>query len=327
VKLVKSIDRSLARRALAVCFFGALGLMACSDPLTKRQDIADLRVLGARVEPLEDPSRAAVLAGESVRVRWLLAGPRGPLEVRYGLSACASAESARGIPSCTSEPSAEVVPDEPEREPSLELVVPEGPRLLMSGVFCTKGDVELEGSLESSSCVDASADQELASYEVPIAPSGATERDLNHHPDLTDAELLLDGELWPATRSESSAGAAGAGGGSNDESLANPCETDGAPRVAAGHTARFTLVLSETAREPRGSDQAFGALEVLQLSHVSTVGELERPFTVLEPTDTELVAKLTWKAPKSAGPAYFYFVVRDLRGGVSWLERGICVND
>jgi hypothetical protein len=48
---------------------------------------------------------------------------------------------------------------------------------------------------------------------------------------------------------------------------------------------------------------------------------------VIEPSDSELTAKLTWKAPTSAGPAYFYFVVRDMRGGVSWLERSVCVND
>jgi hypothetical protein len=306
---------------------GSVSLGACSEPLVERQDIADLRVLGARVEPHAEPSRASLLPGEPARVRWLVAGPRGPLEVRYGLEACASAESSRGIPTCVDEPFASVAPETPSHEPSLDLVVPEGARLLTSGVFCTAGDVRLEGEVEGSSCVASDADQELASYEVTIAASDTNARELNHHPDLADAELLLDGKPWLVAPAAGSGGAAGAAGAATDDSFADPCDADDAPRVTAGRTVTLRLTLSETAREARAQNQAFGALETLQISHLSTVGELERPFTVLEPSDSELTAELTWKAPKSGGPAHFYIVVRDLRGGVSWLERSVCVND
>ncbi len=316
-----------ARAARAVLLLGLSSLAACSDPLVERQDIADLRVLGARVEPLAEPSRASLFAGEPARVRWLVAGPRGPVAVRYGLEACSSAQSSRGIPSCVEEPVASLSPEMPSSEPSLDLVVPEGARLLTSGVFCTKGDVRLESDVTSSSCVADDADQELASYEVAIASPGTNADESNHHPDLDDAELTLDGKPWFAAMAAGGGGAAGAAGASNESPSEDPCDTADAPRVDRGRTVTLRLTLTEAAREARDENQAFGALEMLQISHLSTVGALERPFTVIEPSDTELVAELTWKAPKSAGPAYFYFVVRDMRGGVSWLERAVCVND
>ncbi len=301
--------------------------LGCSDPLVERQDIADLRVLGARIEPHDDPSRATPYPGERASVRWLVAGPDGPIRVAYGLTSCASAASSRGVPTCVDEPVARLESEAPSHAPSLELTVPTGPRLLSSGVFCTSGGARLRDSLESSSCSDPAADFELASYEVPIgsADSGSA---VNHHPDLTDAVLELDGAPWDAASpSAGDAGSAGAAGAAGSTGASDPCSSDEGPRVERGQTVSLTLRLPEEAREQRGEDEGFGAREVLQISHVSSAGSLSRAFTVLGPDDTELVANVTWRAPHHGGAAYVYFVVRDMRGGVSWLERHICVNE
>ena len=73
--------------------------------------------------------------------------------------------------------------------------------------------------------------------------------------------------------------------------------------------------------------------EWLQISHFTTAGELDRSITAVEAEDPRESpsVEMKWDAPELAEvPAEgrvvrFTFVVRDMRGGVDWLGRSLCV--
>ena len=101
------------------------------------------------------------------------------------------------------------------------------------------------------------------------------------------------------------------------------------PSVAHGSSHTFELGLDESDRDavPQSSS-ADPPKEELQVSHFTTAGELERAFTVFEASDTNLAARVSWKAPKSGpvdGVVRFFFVVRDMRGGSDFIERAVCI--
>lgn len=271
-----------------------LASSGCGDPLVERQTITGLRVLGARYEADADPDRATPLAGESGTIRWLVASPEGPTEVGFGLFACAALESARGVPQCAAPPVAEASGS--ASEPALQLEVPEGARLLTAGAFCSAGDVELGPDAETSRCVASDAAQVLASYEISLA--GPT-NEPHRHPDLQDATLRLEGAPWAE---------------------------DDIPCVRRGARVAVDLALRPEARDARPPEDPAGPWETLQVSHLSTDGKFERPFSVLGGDTEDLDVFVEWEAPDRATTAHVYLVVRDLRGGVSWLQRRVCVE-
>lgn len=282
-------------RALrGAALLSALFAFGCGDPLVERQRVTELRVLGARYEANDDAERASPLPGEEGRVRWLVAGPAGSVATEFALLACAAEERARGVPACSQEPIAEA--RDRAVEPSLTFTVPDAPRLLVAGVFCTEGDAELSPAIEDGRCLDPAAEQEVGTYEVAIA-ADATE--INHHPNLDGIELRLDGELW---------------------------EDDDEPCVARSGDSTLSIALPEDAREARPKSDPAGPFETLQLSHLATGGLFERPFSVFAGDARELTTEVTFTAPESAGTSEIYLVVRDLRGGVSWVRRRLCVN-
>lgn len=276
----------------------AAGLLAtmtgCGDPILERQVVTRLRALGARYEADDDSGRASPLAGESGRVRWLLAGPDGPVEVRFDLFACVSRDRVHGVPSCAGEPVAESQGQ--GSEPLVEISVPSAERLLVAGGFCTEGDVLWTPELSGSKCSESAAEGEIATYELEVVDD--LER-AHRHPDLSEAELRRNGEPW---------------------------ESDESSCVPAGESHVLQLKLPATARDPRPPEDPTGEWETIQVSHLSTQGRFERPFTVIAADEADLDVNVTWQAPESPGTAHLYFVVRDLRGGVSWLSRQVCIE-
>jgi hypothetical protein len=287
------MTRSTALRAA----WGALALgfwTGCGDPLLERQTIEELRVLGARYEAEDDPGRATPVPGERGHIRWLLASRSGPVDTAFGLLACSASDRARGLPDCDGAPSAEEYGT--GEEPTLAFEVPQASRLLAAGVFCSTGRAALGDAIADARCLDPNAEEEIASYELDTANSAGS---VHRHPDLDGLELRLDGELWNA---------------------------DEAPCVPVGRDARVSLRLPPEARELRPADDPAGPYETLQLSHLSTAGRFERPFTVFSGEAVELATELLWRAPAEPGTAHVYLVARDLRGGVSWVTRSLCVR-
>lgn len=295
--------------------FCACGLLACGDPLREAQRVEELRVLGARLTTEDAPLRATPRAGETATVEWLLADPTAlPPFTKWSLSVCVAEDKSYGVPSCRDEPLAVTeqldLSDEP---PVLSFVVPDedtlagATRLAAFGVFCEEGELDPPSDIEDAACAGAGVTQR-ASFDIFIASNGFE----NDNPDLADADLGFSGTSWSA-----SAGPA-------------DCEAGELPSVSAGsgdHAIVLTLRPSARQSQPRRLGSV--DFEALQISHFATLGALDRRFSNIAPEDDDPTVSISWRAPAQASEATlasFYFVVRDGRGGTSWLTRSLCVE-
>jgi hypothetical protein len=300
-------------------FACTLLLGACDDPSKEPQRIENNRVLGARVEPLADPTRASLLPGEAARVRWLVADPRPARPLGWALGVCPAIPVSGGLPRCGGPFFTHAISLEPRaEEPEFELVVPSRAELgtfvdlVVLGVICADG----QPSSVDSSCVGPGVEATRVDFYLRVPVAGEP----NHNPSLADAELSWDGTPWTAPTSELF--------GQTDCTLA----TEDVPRVgrgSTGHAIRATVADGD--REALTSANALDPRrETLALSHFSTAGKLARPESILEPTDATNTMAVSWDAPEAAANegtlTRFYFVTRDLRGGVDWTERVVCVE-
>jgi hypothetical protein len=170
--------------------------------------------------------------------------------------------------------------------------VAEEQRLAVLGVACVSGEPEFSGNPEDYSCDDSSKPLRF-SFETDGRSLG------NLVPSLDETEVSLDGQTVTFVLT--------------DQKLA--CAA--ALSVAADKKQKLMIQLDEASREDG---------ETLQISHFSTAGRFERQFSILDP-DESLTFELEFITPEEVGPARSYLVVRDGRGGSSWLSWDVCVED
>ena len=281
----------------------ALASTGCDDALTRVDLVANLRVLGARVEVDGEPGRASPLPGETASVRWLVADRHPEPPLGWTLSACEAAPPGSSLPSCAAEPFATASADVPVAgEPRIDLVVPEettAGALALFGVVCP--DSEPVATADSLDC--AGPGGRLVSLDFILG----TDSLVNTNPTIDPEAFELDGVAMP-------------------EGL--DCAT--LPTVARSSSHELELRLEESDRDAIDpTSSAEPPKEELQVSHFTTAGKLERAFTVFEASDTNLAARVSWKAPSEVpldGFARLFFVVRDMRGGSDWIERAVCIE-
>jgi hypothetical protein len=298
---------------------GALLFAGCDQPIKEPQRIENNRVLGARVEPLDDPTRASLLPGETARIRWLVTDPKPARPLGWAFGVCPAVPVSSGLPRCGAPLFAQAISREPRAaEPAFELVVPAREKLgaftelVVLGVICADG----QPASSDSPCAGPGVETTRVDFYLHVLGAG----DPNHNPSLAHAELYWNGTPWTLPPSELV--------DQTDCSLAS----EDVPRVrpgSVGHAIRATF--ADADREPLSSENALDPRrETLALSHFSTAGELARPQSILDPTDATNTLAVTWDSPETAATAgtlaRFYFVARDLRGGVDWTERVVCVE-
>jgi hypothetical protein len=305
------------KEALAFVAASLVLAIGCEDPLVEPELIVDMRVLGAKATTAGDPSRATPRPGEDVRVRWLVAGPSGPIETTHAFRACLAEPTTSGYARCretiddalASDPSA-AAPTLSFSVPAAELLQPDD-RLGVLGVVCDGGAPALAEPFESSSCEDGAAKATLASFEIEILTDPDEE---NHNPDPTATWLRFDGQTWPPRV------------GRALSSTCPPADGD-STLVVSADGADHTIELDPSGlREVTPS----GPRETLEIAHLVTGGDLARHFTAVESDEPEPPAlqSVTWKAPASVSSptfVHFYAVVRDLRGGVGFAHRALCI--
>ncbi|KAB2902093.1 MAG: hypothetical protein F9K40_07960 [Kofleriaceae bacterium] len=290
--------------------FLLLATSACAEldpPTLIKRD----RVLGAKVTVDVEPTRAWPLLGESVTVTWVTASPGAAPTFSWILAACPAATST-GLPACagplvaTSQAAGPV--------PFLSVPIPAdvaAEAMVVTGAICASGTPVLGDSTTMASCDDGSR-ADVVSQHIFIARDGEE----NHHPDLAGAPFTLAGADW---------------GGS-----AAPGCDDALPVVQAGSERTLIGVTFG------GSDREAFAVdhdpaprrEELQLASFATAGEVIQQHTYVDADDAResTPVALEWEPPAAdevpAGglPVTFYFVVRDLRGGVDATTRALCVR-
>lgn len=294
-------------------------LGACGDPLLDPQRIERPRVLGARLEVDGDEMRSSPSAGDSVTVRWLVAAPASPLASSYAFAACGlTAEQSNDPVECADQPFALLIREASDvAAPVLQFQVPAeftAARLGVVGQFCANG--ETTPLADGFDCVGDGARALPASFDTLTS-----QRVPNRNTSLAAAAPRFAGAEWlPPDGSEAG----------------QPCAelpASGAlPKWsrASGET-RVGLDLDTAQREAIEVDEVGPARETLQLSLMATAGRLKQAYVVVEPEDERAIVPVDvgYRLPQQLAEqglvVRFYFVLRDLRGGVDWLVRDACV--
>jgi hypothetical protein len=297
---------------------GCLLLAACDDPLIEAQHVESTRVLGARVEVAGVAERSRPVPGESVAVSWLVADPRPSPPLGWDFVACAGEPTTRGLPRCLSAPFARAsAPGLDPAAPRFDFALPAADafagtdRVVIRGAICADAEVVLADPIEHTGCA---GDLTLVAFEVRLESAAGG----NLNPSLADETPSIDGVPWPAPSLELL---------SREDCSAADATPELPVFAADGATRLLRILLSPDDRELLDTLEG-PELETLQVSHFSTLGRLDRAFTVIEPANPAPIVDVPWQVPNGIGAgriARLYFVARDLRGGVDWAVRTACV--
>jgi hypothetical protein len=306
----------VSREGLVLLLSAAVvvGVLAagCGGDLPTASRLERTRVLGARVQVAAEPGRADALPGEAAAVEWLIAGPRAPGTLAWAFSVCTSIDGncAEGAAMSVEGTGAPVLA--PFTAPATVDTVH---RPLMQGLVCDGGAPAL-GAV-TPGCGSGAASTNIVRFSIPMPAAGEAP---NHHPNVANDVLELDGVPWTAVPVGDSGG---------------PCDAAaGLPTIAAGREEVPIRFVTDADDRELAVPEAGGVPvpEELQLSSFATGGELEGSYDDIPSTDVapNPAFETSWTAPAvkdlPAGGVvvHFHFVVRDGRGGLDWTHRALC---
>lgn len=280
----------------------------CADDFSKGWLVDRVRVLGALAHPADRPETSSLAPGDRARITWLVAPPeRPPARMGWAFAVCAPPPGNFAEPACAApagEGRGEAIAVEGETSGTelvpMDIDVPRdlGAELLVIAAFCADGAAALDAPSFTARC-SGGAEPLLASTVLEVG----AERP-NANPAVGDDAVTLDGAPLPLLGARPRCG--------------DPSVRD----VRASADLELGFRFDEAARE---------AGETLVVTHVVTAGELVRQYSALEPSEpTPKAVKLTWTAPAADAAdgslSFFYFVLRDGRGGVAFARRAVCVR-
>jgi hypothetical protein len=310
-------DFVMNQASFNVFALACLGLLSACEVFDPGSLIATPRVLGARVEVSTEPERAAPKPGELAEIRWIMAWPRDSAPVQWAFAACLPEAVANGA--CAVEPLA--FTQGSGLEPSFSLQVPsaallgESDHLVVLGLICDVGRPALDVQ-GAPHCTGDRAHGTRVELDVAIDDNDRG----NLNPELDNAYIALDERTWD---------------GENDADAGEDCAANAAlPQIKADgkkHTIRLELGVDVRELYTMPDDNR-SQLEALQLSQFVTAGELAGQYSFVDASDPSEQPELsiTWHAPEAKEVAAagervrFYFVLRDLRGGLVLAERALC---
>jgi len=299
--------------------------MGCDGDLLPASFIDRTRILGARVEVVGDPERAWPKPGESIDVHWLPAFPSEPLSLTWGFAACTRAPVLVDRAFCSAVPFA-VVAEQTAKLPPITArftipardVLADTTRILVLGAICTRGQPVPDIERQTVNCQDGEGI--TLDLSIPLQLEELT----NHQP--TFGDFFFNNTLWPAMAAPSTAEGCAANASSAQLPVLSAQSDNPLIGISVPASARETFTTTDSAEERR---------EVALVSHFTTLGAMERRFSVVEADTADDPANLgvAWDLKEIQGSvseqgtlARFYFVLRDQRGGVTWSERYACVT-
>lgn len=278
-------------------------LVACEETDNKGWLVDRTRVLGARVEAASDSTRAAIAPGETMRVTWLVGAPNGTGRLHWSYALCAPPEGTFPEPKCVGEIFAGGAGTTDGELTTMDLAAPANAgaltELQLLVAFCEGGAASLDARQFQATCAGG-AQPQLASTSVRLAAKGP-----NSNPAIAADAVLFDG--IPLSASDRGA-----------------CVSS--PVVAPGsiHKLGYRFHGDERENVPNGG------VEKVLVSHVVTSGELDRQYSMLDPSEAApKEVSVEWKAPPAddAGRLTEVFaVLRDGRGGAAFARRTLCVR-
>jgi hypothetical protein len=323
-KAMSMFGKSIVGSGLAAMALVAVTLGGCGGDLPVASQLERTRVLGARVQVPGEPGRASVQPGEAANVEWLIAGPVPPATLEWAFALCSGNSSCADSPQPlgTGSGAPVVVPFTTPDAAALT----DGKLPLMLGVVCGDGVLSADAASPVPACTGAGASNTLTQFAIPVTPEGET---ANVHPNLGNDVLELDGTTWDAATAAAVAG--------------DPCDANSGLSVVQARPVggdedaarkKIRLISDGDDRETFAPpDGAPVRLEELQFSNFATSGKFEASYGAIFATDPRPDADVTmkWIPPETTDVAAggqvvkLYFVVRDLRGGLDFTTRGLCL--
>ena len=326
-------------------------MVACSESFLPASAVDDLRVIGARIDVEGAPGRANPTPEDEVRAS-ILVIDRGPLPaLTWSFVACVPTPTRIGVPICGAliegcEGCVGPPPSDPFALPVLRFQVPpeeelddvEAREVLLQGVVCGEGVPSADAILEFLSgvsddlapCEDAEGEPIVDEDERSVGrfvtvqiPIERDPEDPNFNPGIQN--VFLNGSAWPPPYAEGVPREAPATG--CKAALDALSEEDRAKHPVAGSAASsINLIVTPDSLQSFTIDGE-DFTEEIQVSWLADGGGFEVAFSFI--TDPARSVLTFWQ-PFSEVPAdgrlvRLDFVVRDGRGGLDRVERGLCV--
>jgi hypothetical protein len=288
-------------------------LAGCGEEFDPPSLITGTRVLGAVVQVDGDETRATPQPGETATVTWIVVAPDDVPPLGWAFVVCPAGPGANEA-ACAAAP---LFTAQGTGTPQFRLPVPaadglgDTSRLTVIGQICDGGVPGLDPQTGMPACPGAGA---TATIDIHLQRTA----DANHNPALAARPIWFDGAAGPA----------------DDGTL----DCTSLPTVAAGskhHVLRLATLAEdrETIVTPAADPAAAPTTtrEMLQISSFDTDGDLGQTYAFVPADDAspEADVEIKWDAPDVApaeGRVRFYFVARDLRGGVGLATRAVCVQ-
>ena len=332
-------------------------MMACSESFLPASAVINLRVIGARIDVQGAPGRANPSPGDDIQASILVIDQGPTPELTWAFVACVPTATRIGVPICgtlidgcdgcigppPSDSSAfPVIGFQVPSEEELDTV--EAREVLLQGVVCGEGVPSadaivrfLSGETDDLAPCEGPDGEPIKLPEPLVAGRFVTvqipiERDAedpNLNPEILN--VFLNGSTWPPPYEEGVPRDAPATGCKSDlEALSE----EGRAKHPVAGSGPSSINLSVT----RDSLQAFTIdgkdfIEEIQVSWLADSGGFEVAFSfITEPASPDLVPSILtqWQPFSNVEDpegllVRFNFVVRDGRGGLDRVERGLCV--
>ena len=328
----------------------ALGLClvaACADNFLPASAVVDLRVVGALVEVEGKPGRANPDPGDTIQVSNLVIdrgfppttepSPLSPPPLQWSLVACVPEPSVLALPICRNvlpcEGCVATPPEDPLAFPIVRFQVPSAAELkaagatsvVLQGAICANGPPAaidaiirfVTGETDVlDPCEDPNNEGRFISVEILIEDQSD-----NAKPNLNPiiADVTLDSEPWPPPFDQ------GVPRDFPDSGCAGFVDENMALR-AGGPVSIIELTATSDSFQQYLVNDMF-VTEEMQVSWLADGGGFEFSFSFI--TDPARTAPILWAPPGFASPGgrvvRFNFLLRDGRGGIDWVDRGLCV--
>lgn len=301
----------------------ALAFVGCGETLDPRSLLTEQRPVGVISQVEGDPTRSNPRPGETVNLEWVSVQPSGEhLPIGWAVGYCRPAPVTVGFSFCRETPFAFDAQAEPTAEPPRQqIAIPEDytePSLLVTGIFCLDGTVDLlaQPNPEDLGASCMSGDPLLVTYVVAVDQEGAP----NHNPELE--EISLRTEPWTASAPPGS----------------RTCEGLSLPEFSVEGEEEDILLRATAASRESYTDGEETVVEELENELIATAGAWASGFVFMEdegvleetgkwtPPTRERLSEDGISLTPEGMVVRFYFILRDGRDGFAITERAACVR-
>lgn len=323
--------------------FLAFVIVACGESFLPASAVTDLRAVAARTDIEGAPGRANPDPEDDIVVSWLVIDQGRLPELQWSFVACIPAATLFGAPICRDvimpcQGCDETPPENPLATPVVRFAVPSEAELeatsatsvVVQGAICANGPPAQDSILrfiqgetdDINPCEDPSNEGRFVTEEIPIETDPA---DPNLNPQIAD--VRWNGRPWPPPYDQGVPRATPRTGCLSELELL-PEDVQEQHPIAGSPPGTINLAVTGESLQTFTVD-GVEDIEEIQVSWLSDGGDFDTTFSFISDPDFPSVLTAWRPLPVDEEDGLvvrFNFVVRDGRGGVDFVERGLCVR-